>query len=95
MIFEGIKLMLVGMTTVLLFLIAMILIIQLVSYLTRGATVQELASLEEERKRQIEKRKQRREARAAANVVDDNADQDIAVIAAAVAAYEAEKFASS
>lgn len=95
MIFEGIKLMLVGMTTVLLFLIAMILIIQLVSYLTRGATVQELASLEEERKRQIEKRKQRREARAAANAVDDNADQDIAVIAAAVAAYEAEKFARS
>ncbi len=83
------------MTTVLLFLIAMILLIQLVSYLTRGATERELASLEEERKRQAEARKQRRKAAAAERTADSDADQDIAVIAAAVAAFEAEKFARS
>lgn len=95
MIFEGIKLMLVGMTTVLLFLIAMIFLIQLVSYLTRGATTRELTALEKERKRQAEARKQRREARAAERTGHDDVDQDIAVIAAAVAAFEAEKFARS
>ncbi|MGL1930830.1 MAG: OadG family protein [Desulfotalea sp.] len=86
MLFEGIKLMMVGMTTVLLFLVAMICLIQLVSYLTRGAAAKELAALEKERIKQAEARKKK------ANQSCD-IDEDIAVIAAAVAAYEAEKYA--
>jgi len=37
MIFEGVKLMVVGMTTVMLFLLLMIYFIKLVAFLTRGA----------------------------------------------------------
>lgn len=86
MIFEGLKLMLVGMTTVLLFLIAMIMLIQLVSYLTRGVAQRELAAIEEERK-------QKAAARQKKKATAGNADEDIAVIAAAVAAFEAERYA--
>lgn len=86
MLFEGVKLMMVGMTTVLLFLIAMICLIQLVSYLTRGAAEKELAAMEEERRKQAEAKKKK------ANQTSD-ADEDIAVIAAAIAAFEAERFA--
>lgn len=86
MIFEGLKLMLVGMTTVLLFLIAMIMLIQLVSYLTRGVAQRELEAIEEERKQKVAAR-QKKKATAG------NADEDIAVIAAAVAAFEAERYA--
>lgn len=86
MILEGLKLMLVGMSTVLLFLIAMIMIIQLVSYLTRGVAQRELEAIEEERK-------QKAAARQKKKATAGNADEDIAVIAAAVAAFEAERYA--
>lgn len=86
MILEGLKLMLVGMTTVLLFLIAMIMLIQLVSYLTRGVAQRELDAIEEERKQRVAAR-QKKKATA------ENADEDIAVIAAAVTAFEAERYA--
>lgn len=85
MIFEGLKLMVVGMTTVLLFLVVTILLIQLVSYLTRAATAKELAALDAERKQQAEARKKKQSG--------NDTDQDIAVIAAAVAAFETERFA--
>jgi len=86
MIFEGLKLMLVGMTTVLLFLVVMIMLIQLVSYLTRGFAQREIEAIEEERK-------QRSAARQKTKVPAGNADEDIVVIAAAVAAFEAERYA--
>ncbi|PIE72491.1 MAG: hypothetical protein CSA20_07585 [Deltaproteobacteria bacterium] len=86
MIFEGVKLLILGMTTVMLFLSLMILFIHLAAYLTKGETAKELAQIENERKM---REQQRREARLAAAGADD----DIAVIAAAVAAYEAERFA--
>lgn len=86
MILEGLKLMLVGMTTVLLFLVAMIMLIQLVSYLTRGVAQRELDAIEEERK-------QKAAARQKKKATAGNADEDIAVIAAAVAAFEAERYA--
>jgi len=87
MIFEGVKLMFIGMTTVLLFLVLMILLIQLTSYLTRGNTAREVEGIKRERELLALKKKK---AKAAAST---DADEDIAVIAAAVSAYETERFA--
>jgi len=84
MIFEGVKLMFIGMTTVLLFLFLMILLIQLTSYLTRGATAREIEGIRLARELLAQKKK-----KAAAS----DTDEDIAVIAAAVTAYEVERFA--
>ena len=86
MIIEGVKLMFVGMATVLLFLSLMILLIQFVSFLTRDATAQELEAIQKERDLQSLKRKKKKEA-------STGTDEDIAVIAAAIAAFEAERFA--
>jgi len=85
MLLEGVKLMLIGMTTVLLFLSFMILLIQFVSYLTREATAKEVEGLKRERDLQAEKRRKTKPS--------GDAETDIAVIAAAVAAYERERFA--
>jgi oxaloacetate decarboxylase (Na+ extruding) subunit gamma len=89
MIFEGVKLMVVGMTTVMLFLCLMILFINLVSYLTRGSAAREVKAIADERALQALNRKKAKEA------TTQDADEDIAVIAAAVAAYEAERFAQA
>ena len=89
MLFEGVKLMIVGMTTVMLFLCLMILFINLIAFLTRDEAVKELDAIDKERKLQALKRKQAKEA---ASV---DADEDIVAIAAAVAAYEAERFAQA
>jgi oxaloacetate decarboxylase gamma subunit len=86
MIFEGLKLMVVGMTTVLLFLMLMILLIQIAAYLARGSTARELQAIEDERERLKKEREQKRLA------VDDG-DEDIVVITAAIAAFEAEQLA--
>ena len=86
MIFEGVKLMIVGMTTVMLFLGLMICFINLVAYLTRGSAARELAAVEKEREIQAQNRKKAKEMEVG------NADEDIAVITAAVAAYEAQRF---
>ena len=85
MIFEGVKLMFVGMTTVLLFLFLMILLIHCVSYLTRDATALEMKEIQKDRELQAKRKKQQG--------ASDDAEEDIAVITAAVAAYEAERFA--
>ena len=87
MIFEGVKLMVVGMTTVMLFLILMILFINFVSFLTRGSAAREVQAIAQERALQALNRKKAKE------VASEDADEDIAVIAAAVAAYESERFA--
>lgn len=84
MIFEGVKLMLVGMTTVMLFLGLMIYFINLVARLTRGVAMREVEAMKKERELLAQNRKKVKET------VADNADEDIAVIAAAVAAFEAE-----
>jgi len=89
MIIEGIKLMFVGMTTVMLFLTLMIYLIQLVSRLTRGAAARELEAIRLERELLARTRREKQAAQSA------DEDEDIAAIAAAVAAYEAEKFAMS
>ncbi|MFW2365631.1 MAG: OadG family transporter subunit [Desulforhopalus sp.] len=87
MIFEGVKLMVVGMTTVMLFLSLMILFINIVAFLTRGSTARELTAIEEERASNAHNRKNNKASSSG------GVDEDIAVIAAAVAAYEAERFA--
>ncbi len=87
MIFEGVKLMIVGMTTVMLFLGLMIYCINLVAFLTRGAAAREMATAKRERELQAEKRRKSKESAAG------GVDEDIAAIAAAVAAYEIERFA--
>ena len=89
MIFEGVKLMVVGMTTVMLFLLLMILFINVVAMLTRGVTARELEAIDTERKLQALNRKKAKET------TSQDADEDIAVIAAAVAAYEVERFAQA
>jgi len=85
MIFEGFKLMFIGMTTVLLFLFLMILLIQLVSYLTRGATAREIEGIRLAKELLAQKKKKAK--------TSSDADEEIAVIAAAISAYETERFA--
>ncbi len=88
MIFEGVKLMLVGMTTVMLFLGLMILFINLVARLTQNVALRELETMKRERELLAQNRKKTKK-----EAVADEADEDIAVIAAAVAAFEAERVA--
>ena len=90
MILEGLKLMVVGMTTVLLFLSLMILLIQWVAYLTRNITARELLAIDQEKERL--KREKAERAKLAAG---GDSDDDIVVISAAIAAFEAEKAAVS
>lgn len=78
--------MVVGMTTVLMFLMFMILLIQLAAHLTKGVTAREMRAIEDEKKRI----KREREMAKLAATEDDN---DIVVITAAIAAFEAERAA--
>lgn len=87
MLFEGVKLMVVGMTTVMLFLCLMILCINLVAFLTRGSAAREVEAIAAERALQMLKRNKPEEA------PPKSAEEVIAVITAAVAAYENERFA--
>jgi len=87
MIFEGVKLMFVGMTTVMLFLGLMIYFINLVARLTKNVAMREVEAMKKERELLAQNRKKVKEK------AGDNADEDIAVIAAAVAAFEAERIA--
>ena len=90
MIIEGLKLMVVGMTTVVLFLLLMILLIQLFAHLTRSITARELQAMEDEK----ERLRQERERESLAAEAADDRDEDIVVISAAIAAFEAEKAAA-
>jgi sodium pump decarboxylase gamma subunit len=85
MITEGLKLMVVGMTTVLLFLILMVVLIQIVAMLTKGVTARELQAIQDERER-LRQEKERQKSAAATDQ-----DEDIVVITAAIAAFEAER----
>lgn len=85
MIFEGVKLMFVGMITVMLFLGLMIYFINLVARLTRNVAMREMEAMKREREILAQRRKKTQEIPA------ESGDEDIAVIAAAVAAFEAER----
>ncbi|MEJ2057431.1 MAG: OadG family transporter subunit [Desulfofustis sp.] len=84
MILEGLKLMVVGMTTVCLFLILMILLIQLAAKLARNVTAREMQAIEEEKLRLKKLREMEKQAA-------EGGDDDIAVISAAIAAFEADR----
>ena len=86
MIVEGLKLMVVGMTTVLLFLSFMILLINLVARLTKDITAREMQAIEDEKQRMRAQREKEKQAA-------EEGNDDIVVIAAAVAAFEAERAA--
>jgi len=87
LLYEGLKLMVVGMTTVLLFLTLMVFLIQAAAYLTRGITARELQALLDEKERLKREREQaKRDAQ--------GGDDDIVVITAAIAAFEAERAAA-
>jgi len=87
MIVEGLKLMVVGMTTVCLFLILMILLIQLSAKLTKNVTARELQAIDDEKLRLKKLREMEKQAAA-------GGDDDIAVITAAIAAFEADRAAA-
>jgi sodium pump decarboxylase gamma subunit len=89
MLFEGVKLMVVGMVTVMLFLGLMIGFINLVAYLTRAVAARELETIRRDRELLAANRKKAQRAS-----LESHLDDDIAVIAAAVAAYEGERFAA-
>ncbi|MFH0784384.1 MAG: OadG family protein [Pseudomonadota bacterium] len=84
MIFEGVKLMVVGMTTVMLFLLIMIFLINFVAVLTRKAAAHEIQAIAKDRALQAKNRKKIKE------VTVGDVGEDLAVIAAAVATYEGE-----
>ncbi|PID77652.1 MAG: hypothetical protein CSB24_00475 [Deltaproteobacteria bacterium] len=92
MLVEGVKLMLVGMTTVLLFLSFMILLLQLTARLTSGIAARELAAAELERKQKMQADKKRKNKD---KIPPADNQEEIAVITAAIAAFEAEKAALS
>lgn len=75
------------MTTVLLFLSFMIFLIQVVSRLTRGLLKKELETIELERQQRLLAKKEKN-----GKQLDD--EDEIAVITAAIAAFEAEKAAT-
>ena len=87
MIVEGLKLMVVGMTTVVLFLTFMILLIQAAAKLTKDITARELQAIEDEKERLRQQREREKQ------ISEEGAD-DIVVITAAIAAFEAERSAA-
>ena len=87
MIVEGLKLMVVGMTTVLLFLTFMILLIQAAAKLTKDVTARELQAIEGEKERLRQQREKEK-------LASEEGDDDIVVITAAIAAFEAERTAA-
>ncbi len=78
MLLAGLKLMFIGMTTVLLFLILMIVLIQIISKLTANIAKRELEMIKKGAAERAEKAKKIK--------MDD--DVPVAVFAAAIAAYE-------
>jgi|WetSurMetagenome_2_1015567.scaffolds.fasta_scaffold1245028_1 sodium pump decarboxylase gamma subunit len=96
MIFEGVKLMFVGMGTVFTFLWVTVLCIQLVSRLTSKHAARELENIEQERQKVSLARKDKmaqEQKTASAQAPNENED-DIAAIAAAIASFEADRLRS-
>ena len=81
MIAEGIKLMIIGMSVVLMFLTLMIWLINVTASITKNEAKKELAAMEQERQERANKAKKGK----------PNQGPPIAVITAAVQAYEQSK----
>ncbi|MCP4295268.1 MAG: OadG family protein [Proteobacteria bacterium] len=99
MIIEGLKLMIIGMATVLLFLSLMVILINLTSRATRKITARELELVEFEKKERAEKAARKREAlqKEAASLGHERSpimaeeQPPVAVLAAAIASFEMDK----
>jgi sodium pump decarboxylase gamma subunit len=93
MIFEGVKLMFVGMGTVFAFLYITVLCIQLVSRLTSKLTARELEGIEQERLKVAlaRKAKKLKEQKIAFPSPQNEDENDIAAIAAAIVAFEVDR----
>lgn len=83
MMVEGLKLMVIGMTTVMIFLWLMILVIQLITRLTKEIAAREFEILQQAKQRRAQEVASPRDA--------SPETVPIAVIAAAIARYEADK----
>lgn len=96
MIFEGVKLMFVGMGTVFTFLWVTVLCIQLVSRLTSKHAARELENIARERQKVAlaRKAKKTKEQKTASTPAPNENENDIAAIAAAIASFEADKLRS-
>jgi Na+-transporting methylmalonyl-CoA/oxaloacetate decarboxylase gamma subunit len=90
MVFEGVKLLAIGIGTVMSFLVLMICCINLIAYLTRGVAARELETIRRDRELLDAGRKKAQRA-----AIDTHLDDDIVVIAAAVAAFEGERMVRS
>jgi len=80
---EGLKLMLIGMSTVFVFLLLMIALIDIVAYFTQKYAVIELAQIELDKLARINKGRKKKNGA--------SKETPAAVIAAAVSAYEADQ----
>lgn len=90
MLIEGLKLMMMGMTTVFLFLSVMIVVTLLVSHLTRNIAAKELAGIEAAKKQRASKQKQKqKQKKTGPSPIGE--EVPLAVFAAAIAAYEEER----
>jgi Na+-transporting methylmalonyl-CoA/oxaloacetate decarboxylase gamma subunit len=92
MIFAGVKLMVVGMTTVMLFLLLKIFLMKVVEFLTKGAAAREIQAIANDRAILASKRKKTQHVPVPVPVPVPGSDggAQFAVIAAAVAAYESD-----
>ena len=94
MIFAGVKLMVVGMTTVMLFLLLMIFFINVVAFLTQGAAAREIQAIANDRAILASKRKKAQAVPVPVSVPvpvpGSGGGAEFAVIAAAVAAFESD-----
>ena len=84
MYLEGIKLMVIGMSTVAVFILVMIILISLVARLTRQSAIQELEIIDQERKERALAAAKKR-----AKPVSDG--PPVEVISAAIAAFKADQ----
>ncbi len=97
MLLEGLKLMVIGMTTVLLFLSLMIVLIHAVSRLTRDLTAREFEKQQVLKKQALKKQaaaKAKKKSTAKPSpkpTVPMTEEIPVAVFAAAIAAFEADK----
>jgi Na+-transporting methylmalonyl-CoA/oxaloacetate decarboxylase gamma subunit len=92
MLFAGVKLMVVGMTTVMLFLLLMIFFIKVVAFLTQGAAAREIQAIANDRAILASKRKKTQAVPVPVPVPvpGSGGGTEFAVIAAAVAAFESD-----
>jgi len=85
MYLEGVKLMVIGMSTVIIFILVMIVLIQLVAKLTHKSAILELEEIDKERKARALATAKKRKKQTSSEA------PPVVVLGAAVAAFEADR----